>query len=48
MTKDEIIGFLKGNAHKYNFRAKLKENELEDYKKGQWYQNRLVSFMENE
>lgn len=46
MTPQEFIGFLKGNVYKYNDRAKEKGIELENYKKGQFYQNYLVSFME--
>jgi hypothetical protein len=46
MTREEVIGFLKGNAYKYNDRAKHKSNELEDYKKAAWYQNRIVEFIE--
>lgn len=46
MTREEVIGFLKASVYTYNDRAKYKGNELEDYKKGLWYQNRLVEFME--
>lgn len=45
MTKEEVIGFLKASVYTYNDRAKHKGNELEDYKKGLWYQQRLVDFM---
>lgn len=46
MTREEIIGYLKATVYTYNDRAKHKGNELEDYKKAQWFQNRLVKFME--
>lgn len=45
MTKEEVIGFLKASVYTYNDRAKYKGNELEDYEKALWYQNRLVNFM---
>lgn len=45
MTPEEVIGFLKGSVYTYNDRAKYKGNELEDYEKGLWYQNRLVQFV---
>jgi len=47
MTKEEVIGFLKASVYTYNDRAKYKGNELEDYEKALWYQNRLVNFMKN-
>ncbi len=42
-TPEEFRGFLKGNVIKYEARARLKAG-LEDYKKAQWYQNKLVEF----
>ena len=44
LTPEEFIGFLKGNAIKYNARANLKGG-AEDYAKAAWYQNRLDEFM---
>lgn len=42
LTPEEFKGFLKGNALKYLSRANHKGEQGEDYKKGQWYLNRLV------
>lgn len=41
MTPEEYRGFLKGNAIKYLSRAEMKGG-AEDYKKAQWYINKLV------
>lgn len=46
LTAEEFRGFLKGNVLKYLSRATKKENELEDYKKAQWYMNKLIKQME--
>ena len=46
LTKDEFIGYLKGNILKYMSRANLK-NGTEDYKKAQWYINKLIEVMNN-
>ena len=45
LTRDEFIGAMKFNVYKYNDRAKLKGNELENYEKAQFYQNYLVDYM---
>lgn len=42
MSKDEFLGYLKGNVMKYLWRYRLKGREVEDLKKAQWYLNRLV------
>lgn len=42
LTKEEYIGFLKGNIIKYVTRAGKKGSEEEDYKKAIWYLSRLV------
>lgn len=41
MTRDELIGFCKGNVIKYLWRCN-KKNGTEDLKKAQWYMNKLV------
>ena len=43
LTKDEFIGFLRGNILKYQWRYKIK-NGVEDLKKAQWYFDRLIKF----
>jgi hypothetical protein len=47
LSQDEFVGYLKGNILKYMSRANLK-NCAEDYKKAQWYLNKLIEVMENE
>jgi hypothetical protein len=42
MSREELIGFCKGQAIAYNARAKLKGSEFQDYAKAAWYQNYLV------
>jgi len=46
LTSEEFIGAMKFNVMKYNDRAKAKGDELENYKKAQFYQNRLVKHVE--
>lgn len=47
LSRDEFIGYLRGNIFKYQWRYKLK-NGVEDLKKAQWYQNKLIEVEENE
>ena len=47
LTHNEFIGYLKGNILKYVSRANMK-NGVEDYKKAQWYINKLIEVTENE
>jgi hypothetical protein len=42
LSREELKGYLKGNIIKYLSRSGLKGKELEDFKKAQWYLNRLV------
>lgn len=42
LSKEEFAGYLKGNIIKYLSRATLKGAENQDYKKAQWYMNRLA------
>lgn len=46
LGRDVVKGFCIGNAFKYLYRAKRK-NGLEDFKKAQWYLNKVIS-MEDE
>lgn len=48
LTKEEFIGAMKFQVFKYNDRSLLKGNEIEDYKKAQFYQNYLVDFVEKD
>ena len=47
LSAEEFKGFCKGLIIKYLCRADRK-NGLEDYKKAQWYLNKLIEVMENE
>ena len=47
MTDDEYKGYLKGNIIKYLWRYELK-NGLEDLKKAQFYQNKLIEIVQAE
>ena len=46
MSNEEFEGYLKGNIIKYLWRYKNKNNPLEDLKKAQWYQNKLIELTE--
>lgn len=48
LTKEEFIGYLRGNVIKYQSRANLKGRKEEDLRKAQWYSNKLVKVLENE
>ena len=45
-TKEEFLGHLRLTAIKYLSRVGHKGDALEDYKKAQWYINRLIKEME--
>lgn len=45
LTREEFVGFLKGNVIKYEARA-LKKAGAVDYAKALWYQDFLVKFLE--
>lgn len=45
LTKEEYIGYLRGNIAKYLHRWRYK-NGLEDLKKAQWYLERLIEEVE--
>ena len=47
LTHEEFVGYLKGNILKYMSRANLK-NGAEDYKKAQWYLNKLIEVSKSE
>ena len=46
LTKSELNGFLRGNVLKYITRGGHKDDTLKDYKKAQWYLDRLVCRLE--
>lgn len=47
LTKEEFIGFLKGNIIKYTARAGKKDSStlMQDHAKGSWYDNYLKEFL---
>lgn len=47
LSAEEFKGFCKGLIIKYLCRADYK-NKLEDYKKAQWYLNKLIKTLEGE
>ena len=47
LTREEFIGYLRGNIAKYLHRWRYK-NGLEDLKKAQWYQNKLIEVVGND
>ena len=47
LTREEYIGYLRGNIAKYLHRWRYK-NQLEDVEKAQWYLARLKEFMNEE
>ena len=46
LSVEEYIGYLRGNSMKYRWRFRYK-NGLEDLNKAEWYEKRLVKFMED-
>ena len=42
MTKEEFMGYLKGNLQKYSWRWRDKGG-VEDLRKARWYLDRLIS-----
>ena len=42
LSRDEFIGYLRGNIFTYQWRYKHKSG-LEDLKKAEWYQRKLIS-----
>jgi hypothetical protein len=42
-SKEEFCGYLRLNVMKYISRAGHKDNTLQEFKKAQWYLNRLVT-----
>lgn len=47
LTKEEFIGYLRGNIAKYLHRWRYK-NGLEDLRKAQWYLNALIEVEKND
>jgi hypothetical protein len=45
LSKDEYIGYLRGNALKYMWRFRCKSKPFEDLRKARWYEERLMKFL---
>jgi hypothetical protein len=45
LSKDEYIGYLRGNALKYMWRFRYKSKPFEDLRKARWYEERLMKFL---
>lgn len=41
MSREEFLGYLKGNSIKYLWRYRNKENAIDDLNKSLWYTQRL-------
>ena len=48
MSREEIIGYLRGNSFKYRWRCRDKNNAVKDLLKAQWYENRLLALLKQE
>ena len=46
LSREEFIGFLRGNSFKYRWRCRSKDNAVKDLRKAQWYENRLLAIIE--
>ena len=47
LSTEEFIGYLRGNSLNYRWRFRYKGKPLEDLKKANWYEERLLKFMED-
>lgn len=47
LTREEFIGYLRGNSLKYRWRFPYK-NGIEDLKKAEWYEKKLLEILTNE
>ena len=48
MSREEIIGYLRGNSFKYRWRCRDKGNAVKDLRRAHWYENRLMALLEKE
>ena len=47
LSPEEFVGYLRGNSLKYRWMFRYKGKPLEDLKKANWYEERLLKFMED-
>ena len=48
LSKEEFIGFLRGNSFKYRWRYQHKDNPIKDLFKAEWYEKRLLTLLQGE
>ena len=48
LSREEFIGFLRGNSFKYRWRCRSKDNAVKDLRKAHWYENRLLALLESD
>ena len=48
LSPEEFIGYLRGNSLKYRWRFRYKGEPIEDLHKANWYEERLLNFMEGD
>tara|TARA_R100000005_G_scaffold96612_1_gene85143 strand:- start:11997 stop:12269 length:273 start_codon:yes stop_codon:yes gene_type:complete len=41
LSKEEFLGFLRGNIFKYHWRLRSKQNPIQDLDKAAWYEEKL-------
>jgi len=46
LSREEFIGYLRGNSFKYRWRCRDKGNAVKDLRKAHWYENRLLAIIE--
>tara|TARA_R100000152_G_C6774803_1_gene202798 strand:+ start:712 stop:1167 length:456 start_codon:yes stop_codon:yes gene_type:complete len=46
LSPEEYIGYLRGNSLKYRWRFRYKGKPVEDLQKANWYEQRLLTFIE--
>ena len=46
LSEEEYICYLRGNSLKYRWRFRYKGKPIEDLQKANWYEQRLITFME--
>ena len=44
LTPDEFIGYLRGNSLKYRWRFRYNKKPIEDLRKANWYEDKLLNF----
>jgi len=48
LSKEEFIGFLRGNSFKYRWRYQHKDNPIKDLFKAEWYEKRLLTLLQGD